>query len=72
MKPVVIPIGLDLQGMYDHARILARAYSGMAVLLSDSPQVCTHAYTAKEDMDAETVACAHCGRVVPLWMTEAV
>lgn len=70
MKPVTIPIGLDLQRLHDEARALERLYGRMAEELSGLPSICTHRYTPKEDVDGQTVACGACGHLVPVWMTE--
>lgn len=72
MKPVLIPLGFDLQALHDHAAVLARTYGEMAERLGMSPSVCTHRFTPKSDVDGETVACGGCGHLVAVWMTEGL
>ena len=67
---VTIPVGLDVQTMYDHACGMERAFGSMADSLASMPSVCTHRYTPKGEVDDETVACGGCGHLVPMWITE--
>lgn len=63
MKPVVIPVAIDLQGLYDHARVVARAFGQMADALATAPGVCTHPGVLGV-VDGVTGQCPQCGHLV--------
>ena len=70
MKPVAVPVELDLQAAHDQALINAEAWTRYAEALAEHSSVCDHRHQGADSVDTGTVRCQGCGRTVPRWVME--
>ena len=64
IKGITIPVGTDMQGLYDGLVLYRDSLNAQIEVLAQSPSICTHKNTEVIDNGIRVCSNRHCGKII--------